>query len=274
MLDRTMRRHALLILLLSLAAAAQPPAAPPIQAPASTTSAQPPDTATPQAAPRTTIPSDSNERSRPKNYQDCRDRVAAAQGHPVDILFVGDSITEAWTGPAWGGYLHGAAVWDKFYASRNALNFGVGADRTEHVLYRLNTMDVQAFKPRVTVLLIGTNNTRDTPADIAAGVHGILDKLRTLYPTTKIILVSILPNARATQLMADTNVILRTFADDRTVFYFDLAAHMPPAGDTWQGLGPDKLHPDQTGYQIWADAMEPLLTRLLLSAVPAPAPIP
>ncbi len=281
-----MRRLGSLVLslIVSLAAAAQTPSAPPIPQPVppvapTTEPAAPPTTPATSAtlaepgAPRTTIPSDSNERARPKNYQDCRDRVAAAKGHPVDILFVGDSITEAWSGPAWGGYEHGAAVWASTYASRNPLNFGVGADKTENVLYRLDTMDVHDLAPKVTVLMIGTNNTKDTAPDIAAGVRAVLDKLETLYPKTRIILVSILPNARATQLMADTNAIIRSFADDRTVFYLDLTAKMPPTADNWTGLSADKLHPNKSGYQIWADAMEPLLTRLLAAgAAPSATP--
>jgi lysophospholipase L1-like esterase len=221
------------------------------------------------APPRTTIPSDSNERARPKNYQDCRDRVAAANAanaeprKHIDLMFVGDSITEAWSGPAWGGYVHGAPVWEKVYAPRNALNFGVGADRTQHLLYRLNTMDVKALTPKVIVLMIGTNNNIDTAPDIAAGVHAVLTKLEGMYPAAKIILVSILPNARATQLMADANALIKPFADEKTVFYFDLAALMPPVGDSWLGLSPDKLHPTEVGYQIWADGMEPLLSKLL-----------
>jgi lysophospholipase L1-like esterase len=214
-------------------------------------------------APRTTIPSDSNSRARPVNDKYCRDRVAAAKGHPVDILFVGDSITEAWTTKSGGGVDRGAAIWSKTYAPRNALNFGVGADRTQHVLWRLDNMDVQDLKPKVTVLLIGTNNNIDPAADIAAGVQAVITKLETMYPTTKIILVSILPNARATQLMIDANALIRPFADDKTVFYLDLAPLMLPVDDNWTGLGPDKLHPTAAGYQIWADAMEPLLTRLL-----------
>jgi beta-glucosidase len=72
--------------------------------------------------------------------------------------------------------------------------------------------------------------------------------------------------------MTDANALIRNFADDHTVFYLDLIPLMPPSGDNWVGLGPDKLHPSDAGYQIWADAMEPLLTRLLASsatAVPA-----
>jgi lysophospholipase L1-like esterase len=262
-----MRNLRLLALCLgvSLAAAAQPPSDP---APVSPLPPTAPAASASSAAPRTTIPSDSNSRSRPLNDKQCRDRVAAAKGHPVDILFVGDSITEGWTATAWGGVDRGAAIWDKYYAPRNALNFGVGADRTQHVLWRLDNMDVQDLKPKVTVLLIGTNNNIDPAADIAAGVHADLAKLETMYPMTKIILVSILPNARATQLMTEANALIRPFADDKTVFYLDLVPLMPPVGDNWKGLGPDKLHPDASGYQIWADAMEPLLSRLLGNSAP------
>lgn len=257
-----MRRYLslLLCLLMPFAAAAQT-SAPANPVPQSEVAAPPVAASTP----RTTIPSDSNERSRPANYKACRDRVAAANasGKHIDLLFVGDSITEAWSGPDWGGYKHGAAVWEKVYAPRNALNFGVGADRTQHVLYRLETMDVKQLTPKVIVLLIGTNNNIDTAPDIAAGVHAVLGKLQTMYPAAKIILVSILPNARATQLMADANALIRPFADEQKIFYFDLAALMPPVGDNWLGMSADKLHPTEVGYQIWADGMESLLTRLL-----------
>ena len=214
-------------------------------------------------APRTTIASNSNSLSHPVGYKNCNDRIAAAKGHPVDILFVGDSITESWTSTPWGGVNRGAAIWDKMYAPRNALNFGAGADRTQHVLYRLDTMDVKDLKPKVTVLMIGTNNNIDTAPDIAAGVKAVIAKLEAMYPMTKIILVSILPSARAAELMAQANELIKPFADNQTVYYLDLAAKMPPVEDSWLGLGPDKLHPTDTGYQIWADTMEPLLTKLL-----------
>jgi lysophospholipase L1-like esterase len=264
---RSLRLLALCVIV-PLAAASQAPAPPSAAAPATPVVAAPIET--PPDQPRSTIPTDANCRSRPANCQSARDRVAAAKGHPVDILFIGDSITEAWTSPGWGGVNRGAAVWDKMYAPRNALNFGVGADRTQHVLWRLDNMDVQDLKPKVTVLLIGTNNNIDTAPDIAAGVHAVIAKLENMYPATKIILVSILPNARATALMTDANALIRPFADDRTVFYLDLVPLMPPSGDSWVGLGPDKLHPTEAGYQIWADAMEPLLARLL-GPPPAPA---
>ncbi|MGP8259614.1 MAG: GDSL-type esterase/lipase family protein [Acidobacteriaceae bacterium] len=268
-LSQHIARKFVLIALLPLACIAQAPVVAPA-APAQTA----PVLAAPSAegavstAPRSTIASDSNSRSHPVGYKNCNDRIAAAKGHPVDILFVGDSITESWTSAPWGGVNRGAAIWDKMYAPRNALNFGAGADRTQHVLWRLDTMDVKDLKPKVTVVMIGTNNNIDTAPDIAAGVKAVITKLETMYPMTKIILVSILPSARAAELMAQANEILKTFADDQTVYYLDLAAKMPPVGDSWLGLGPDKLHPTDVGYQIWADTMEPLLTKLLGTGQP------
>jgi lysophospholipase L1-like esterase len=262
-LYRHLARQFVLIVLLPLACIAQAPNPVLPAAQIAPVQAAPTAVGAVSTVPRSTIASNSNAHSHPVGYKNCNDRIAAAKGKPVDILFVGDSITESWTSAPWGGVNRGAAIWDKMYAPRNALNFGAGADRTQHVLYRLDTMDVKDLKPKVTVLMIGTNNNIDTAPDIAAGVKAVITKLETMYPMTKIILVSILPSARAAELMAQANELIKTFADNQTVYYLDLAAKMPPVGDSWLGLGPDKLHPTDAGYQIWADTMEPLLGRLL-----------
>jgi beta-glucosidase len=53
-----------------------------------------------------------------------------AKKDSVDLLFIGDSITDGWDG-------RGKAVYDKYYVPRNVLNLGIGGDRTQHVLWRL-----------------------------------------------------------------------------------------------------------------------------------------
>jgi lysophospholipase L1-like esterase len=214
-------------------------------------------------APTTTIPSDDNSKRFPAWNQECLDRVAAFKGRRCDIIFIGDSITRNWVIEPNGWPLVGGPVWAKHYANRYALDFGVGADRTENVLWRLDHMDIQHLRPKVAVVLIGTNNYNDSPADIAAGVKAVLARTKEIFPGVKIILISILPNARATQKMADTNKIIQTFGDNQSVFYFDLAARMTPVGDNWKGVGFDHLHLTPEGYELWADAMEPLLTKLL-----------
>jgi lysophospholipase L1-like esterase len=133
-------------------------------------------------------------------------------------------------------------------------------------------MAVQALKPKVAVILIGTNNDANNPHEIAAGVQAVLANTEATFPGVKIILVSIMPNARAHDKMMQADSIIKSFADNSAVYYLDLVPLMPPVTTTapdgktdtnWKGLGKDRLHPDATGYQIWADAMEPLLTKLL-----------
>ena len=216
------------------------------------------------SAPASTIPSDGNSKAHPDWFQECQDRVAARQGKPVDIVFIGDSITQNWVELPSGGWDEvGGTVWPRWYGTRYALDFGVGADKTQDVLWRLDTMNVQSFRPKAAVVLIGTNNTEDTPADIAFGVRAVVTKTKQTFPGVRVILMSILPNARATAKMADANALIAPLADNRSVFYFDLASLMTPVGDDWKGIEADHLHLTPEGYELWASSMEPLLSRLL-----------
>jgi lysophospholipase L1-like esterase len=212
----------------------------------------------------TTIPSDSNYKAHYPWNKSCEDQVAAMKGKPCDLIFIGDSITQNFIGrptPKWGSV--GGVVWDKYYANRRALDFGVGADTTQNVLWRLDHMDIKDFKPKVAVILIGTNNNKNSPEDIAAGVKAVVEETRRIFPAAKIILVSILPNARATEKMAEANKSIETLGDNESVFYLDVAAKMTPTGNSWKGLGPDRLHLTPEGYEMWASEMEPLLSKLI-----------
>ena len=101
-----------------------------------------------------------------------------------DMIFIGDSITEGWeTG--------GKEVWQKYYGQRKAVNLGIGGDRTQHVLWRLDHGNIDGISPKLAVMMIGTNNiggntaassTRDTPEQVAEGVQAIVERLRTKLP--------------------------------------------------------------------------------------------
>jgi lysophospholipase L1-like esterase len=212
----------------------------------------------------TTRPSDGNSKSHAAWYAACERRVAAMKGKPCDIIFIGDSITDNYVAaPTAQWPMAGKGVWDQHYGGRNVLNFGVGADRTEHVLWRLENMDIKDFHPKAAVILIGTNNNINTPEEIAAGVKAVVAKTQERFGGVKIILMSILPNARATAKMEEANKLIAPIADEKSIFYFDLASKMPKEGDSWKGLGRDKLHLMPEGYELWATEMEPLLSRLL-----------
>jgi lysophospholipase L1-like esterase len=212
-----------------------------------------------------TTPDNTRYLNDPNLMTGCTAQLASFNDKPCDIIFIGDSITERWLGP-------GKAIWDKDYAPRHALDFGIGGDKTQNVLWRLNNMQIQDLKPKVAVILIGTNNLANNPHEIADGVKAVLANTQEAFPGVKIILVSIMPNERALDKMMQVNSLIKSYADDSTVFYLDLVPLMPPVTTTtpdgqtdtnWKGLSPDHLHPDASGYQIWADAMEPILAKLL-----------
>lgn len=186
----------------------------------------------------------------------CSAQVAEFNDRDADILFIGDSITQGWRGK-------GEAVWQANFAPRKALDFGISGDRTQHVLWRMENYPIARLHPKVAVVLIGTNNYHDPADQIAAGVKAVLDKTQQMYPGIKIILVSIMPNLRGGAVTTEANKTLRTFADEKAIYYLDLDPVMTPVGDNWKGLGTDHLHPDAAGYQLWADALLPLLNKLL-----------
>jgi N-acetylglucosamine-6-sulfatase len=212
-----------------------------------------------------TTPDNTRYLNDPKLLHGCETRLAEFNNKPCEIIFIGDSITEGWLGP-------GKAVWEKNYATRHALNFGIGGDKTQNVLWRINNMSIQDLKVKVAVILIGTNNTGNTPHEIADGVKAVLANTQAAFPGVKIILVSIMPCERAHDKMMQADSLIKSYADDGIVYYLDLVPLMPavtttaPDGTTdtnWKGLSSDHLHPNASGYQIWADAMEPLLTKAL-----------
>lgn len=213
------------------------------------------------AAPKSVTPAD-HFHSPPEIFW--QGQLDAKHSQPVDLLFIGDSITQGWV-------YNGKADWNKYYAPR-AINFGISGDTTQNVLWRFEHLDLHTYHPKVAIILIGTNNTADTPEDIATGVKAVVDKTRQTFPDSKVILQSILPNARATEKMAAANEIIKTFADGRDVLYLDLAAQFPPEGDNWKGLLPDKLHLTSAGYDIWTAALYPILSRFVkIEQPPAPA---
>lgn len=188
----------------------------------------------------------------------------------AELVFLGDSITQGWEGA-------GKESWAKHWAPLNAVGFGIGGDRTEHVLWRLENGNFAGLKPKAVVLMIGTNNTghqgRDgylSPADqTAEGIKSIINKLQQLTPDTKILLLAIFPRgADATdkfrQQNEATNAIIKGFADDKKVFFMDIGdKFLSPDGTLAPEIMPDKLHLSPAGYEIWSNAIKDKVNELL-----------
>jgi lysophospholipase L1-like esterase len=190
---------------------------------------------------------------------------AQAKKGGVDVLFFGDSITERWAGD-------GGEVWRARYAPMRAANFGIGGDTTQNLLWRLANGELDGLSPKVVVLLIGTNNfglRGDAPKDVARGVSAVVAGLKRRFPSTKIILLGLLPRGEKADdpfraSIRAVNERLAKLDDGKNVRYLDIGPKLLEAdGSLSKDMMPDFLHIGARGYTIWADAMGPLLRELL-----------
>ncbi len=175
----------------------------------------------------------------------------------IDLLFLGDSITQGW---------NNNDVWKRYYGARKPANIGIGGDRTQHVLWRLDNAEIDGIAPKVVVLMIGTNNIgSNSPAEIAEGVHAIVDKLGAKLPKSKVLLLGVFPRGEKLDARpGEINAIIKGLADGKRVHYLDISkAFLNAEGQIPKDLMPDFLHLSDEGYRRWAEAIEPTLWTLL-----------
>jgi lysophospholipase L1-like esterase len=193
----------------------------------------------------------------------------------IDIYFEGDSIVRRWGASDYPELL---ANWTQNFFGWNAADFGWGADTTENILWRLTHGELDDVRPKVIVLLAGTNNVgRSAPpegrdakvADVTLGIKAILDVMRAKAPAATIILTAIFPrndNMAVMPVIDAINRKLSAFADGRSIRFLDInATFADPRGRLYDGMmnAQDQLHPTVRGYQVWADALKPIFTELL-----------
>jgi beta-glucosidase len=208
-----------------------------------------------------------------KDRQELLNKRAAEAGDKAQVIFIGDSITQGWEG-------EGKEIWARYYAPRNAINLGIGGDRTQHVLWRLEHGNLAGLRPKAAVVMIGTNNSNgedNTPEQIVDGVAAIVAKLRSALPQTKVLLLAIFPrneNFSAQRgKLAQINQVLRKLADEQNVFWIDLGHWFLNIDGTMpRELMPDYLHLSPKAYAIWAEALEARLASILGDTPVIPAP--
>jgi beta-glucosidase len=198
----------------------------------------------------------------------------AKQGHEqgdISVVFLGDSITQAWESS-------GKDVWDKTYAPRHAVNFGIGGDRTQHVLWRIEHGNLDGLAhpakgqpPKLAIIMIGTNNTgSDSAAQIAEGIGAVVKATREKLPDAKVLLLGVFPRSEKPTdpiraKITEINTAIAKLADGGSVTYLDIGSKFTsPDGTISKEIMPDLLHLSPKGYQIWADAIEPTVSKLLV----------
>jgi lysophospholipase L1-like esterase len=203
--------------------------------------------------------------------------LAKARHGGIDVYFLGDSITRRW-GTSDPQYAHFLANWRANFFGWNAANFGWGGDTVENVLWRVENGELDDVHPKVIVLLAGTNNIGNQPprdaneiearaAHVVRGIRALLAACRQRAPAATIILTAITPRNDCPAVMPiidRANASLAAHAAGRGIRFIKINDRLADAGGRlFEGMTTDGLHLDVKGYQVWADALKPILLELL-----------
>jgi len=198
-----------------------------------------------------------------KRHETINERVVAQPDS--QLLFIGDSITQGWEGA-------GKEAWAEAFAPFDALNLGIGGDRTQHVLWRLENGNIDGLVgPKAAVIMIGTNNSNGndhSAEEIAAGIEAIVVKLREALPDTRILLLAIFPRGETPnpqrEKIAEVNATIAKLDDGQHIHYLDISdAFLEDDQSISAEVMPDFLHLSPKGYQIWAEAISPKLAEMM-----------
>ena len=190
--------------------------------------------------------------------------VKIAQEGKAEAVFLGDSITAGWAGQK--------DIWTKAFGAYTPANFGIGGDRTQHVLWRITNGELEApLKPKAIVLMIGTNNAgADNAEGIAKGITVIVETIRAKQPQAKILLLAVFPRGEKASpnphrdKLKEVNTTIAKLDDGKNIHFLDIGEKfLQPDGSLTKEIMPDFLHLSAAGYQIWADAISPKLAELM-----------
>ncbi len=220
---------------------------------------QAPDVAAPKVMP---------DGSPNQGFMDAHQRfVSIAKEGTSQLVFLGDSITAGWGGRR---NTDSRDIWDKAFGQYKPANFGIGGDRTQHVLWRITNGELDGIKPKAIVLMIGTNNSgSDSAEGIANGIKAIVKTIREKQPQANLLLLAVFPRGETPSFpqrekLTKVNAMIAKLNDGQHIHYLDIGPKfLQPDGTLTKDIMPDLLHLSPAGYQIWADAIGPKLAELM-----------
>ena len=231
---------------------------------------QPARAAVPQAENATVPPTGvARRRTDPNSEIAHSELLAKAHAGVIDVYFVGDSITRRWGALDYPGLL---ANWNDNFFGWNAANFGWGGDRTENILWRLENGELDGVDPKVVVVQAGTNNLNEGTDDsqiesITAGIQVIVDTCRAKAPDAVIVLTGVFPRRDVPSFNSAIDGInegLAALADGDGIRFVDINDRLSDGdGRLLDAMSDDGLHLSAAGYQVWADALKPVLRDIL-----------
>ncbi|MDA1045236.1 MAG: GDSL-type esterase/lipase family protein [Verrucomicrobia bacterium] len=185
------------------------------------------------------------------------ENMQKTKNNNFDLCFLGDSITQGWPGD----------LLNERFGKYRPANFGIGGDRCENVLWRLENGELAGTNPKVIVLLLGTNNSgMNTPEEMALGVATVVKKLRTMLPKTKIMLMAIFPSQNPVngEKIKKANTYLETLDDGTMIRFINVNANfLNKDGNYRNDMFQDDVHLARLGYAMWAATTAPLLEEMM-----------
>jgi len=186
------------------------------------------------------------------------------------VVFMGDSITDSWQQPRFGGFFPGKPYIDR----------GISGQTTPQMLLRFRP-DVIDLKPKVVVILAGTNDINGNTGPMTneeiegyletmselAHAHEIRVVLASLLPTSAyhtaagaIPQTTLRPMARITVL----NTWIKSYAAAHGHVYLDYFSAMVDANGLFrEELSGDDLHPNAQGYAVMGPLAQAAIERAL-----------
>ncbi len=225
-----------------------------------------------EGEPQTVVPARCNEWWMTRHEEKLQE--IKAKKNEIDLVLIGDSITHFMDERAPG-------IVQKTFPGVQHLNLGFSADKTENILWRLQHGEIDGLSPKLTMIMIGTNNTghRKDPAEITAqGIKLIVEEVQRRMPQTKILLLSIFPRGATAedelrQLNDKINNQLSSLDDNHTVFCLNINdKFLDEDGGLSKTIMPDLLHPNASGYRVWLDAVKPMVEKLIAEQSGLPTP--
>lgn len=122
--------------------------------------------------------------------------IAEGKEREPEVLFIGDSLIQR---------ISQTSLWESMFEPLHCLNFGIGGDQTQNILWRLNNGELETLEPKVVVLLAGTNNYSNTAEEVTDGIMEIVSVIQSKLKSSHIIVMGLPPRGEKPNKLREKN---------------------------------------------------------------------
>jgi lysophospholipase L1-like esterase len=207
-------------------------------------------------------------------YREANAKIMPPSPNENRVVFMGDSITDSWQNPRYGGFFPGKPYIDR----------GISGQTTPQMLVRFRA-DVIALQPKVVVILAGTNDIAGNtgPTTLPAIEENLISMFDLAHANgIRVVFASLLPisdygknqdgqpiirtRQRPPEQINALNEWMKKFAVTHGQIYLDyFSAMSDEKGFLKADLSEDGLHPNQRGYAVMAPLAEKAIAAALKS---------